>query len=127
MKTNNTKRGAVVLALLSLFILGMFCSCGNSDSTDQDTSKASSEVTATEAADQDAPVETTATRAPKTGTEDPAIDAVLAAAYDDIEGFDGKWQNIAVDVDETITTIDFDWNGSHYQYKYNQGSNEIEK
>ncbi|MDO4197048.1 MAG: hypothetical protein Q4D33_12990, partial [Prevotellaceae bacterium] len=61
----------------------------------------------------------------KTGTEDPAIDSVKAAAYEDIQGFDGKWKNIEVDVDDTITTIDFDWNEQHYQYKFDQESGQI--
>ena len=61
----------------------------------------------------------------KTGTEDPAIDAVKAAAYEDIEGFDGKWNNIAIDVDDTITTVEFDWNKTHYVYQYDQSNNRI--
>ena len=63
----------------------------------------------------------------KTGTEDPAIDSVMEAATEDIEGFDGSWENVEMGVDDPIVTIDFDWNGNHYQYKYNEDTGEIVK
>ena len=114
----------IALVVSAIFILSILCACG--DSAEQEATEAAeatkATVTAEEAAEK-AAQETT--KRVKNGTEDPAIDAVKEAAYEDIKGFDGNWKNIAVDVDDTITTIDFDWNDSHYQYQFDQASGEI--
>ena len=118
------------LAISVIFILSMICACG--DASEQETAEttAKATVTAGEAAEQEAQKKAAndAVEAEKKqGTEDPAIDAVKAAAFEDIEGFDGNWNNISVDVDDTITTIEFDWNKNHYKYQYDQANNQIIK
>lgn len=131
--TNRKK--TIVLAVTSLFLLGMFCACGSSGdkATEETETTAKATVTAGEAAEKDAQDKADkaatqeTTKRKKTGTEDPAIDGAKAAAYEDIKGFDGKWENLAVDVGDTVTTIDFDWNGNHYQYQYDQEKNQIIK
>ena len=127
----------IALAVTAVFLLGLLCACGSSDeeAAEETEPTTKSSVTASEAAmkeamdkameEKNATKETTKRK--KTGTEDPAIDGVKAAAYEDIPGFDGKWNNIEVDVDDTITTIDFDWNGNHYQYQYDQEKDQIIK
>ena len=128
----NTKK-YIALAVSAVFILGMFCACGSTegDASEEAETTAKATVTAGEAAEQEAQdkADKDATQEPttrkKTGTEDPAIDAVKAAAYEDIKGFDGKWNNISVDVDDLVTTIEFDWKGTHYKYEYDQETNEI--
>ena len=117
---------AIALALIALFIIGTLTACGSASDEAaieaSDTPKAT--VTAGEAAEkagqEKAANGQSATQQNKTGTEDGAIDAVREAAYKDIEGFDGKWTNFEIDVDDVITTIDFDWQGNHYQYRYDQ-------
>ena len=122
----------MALAISTLFILSIFCACGGGASEEEaNEATAKATVTAGEAAEKEAQdkADKNATQDPttrkKTGTEDPAIDAVKAAAYEDIQGFDGTWNNIGIDVDEAITTIDFDWNGNHYQYKFDQETGQI--
>ena len=127
---NNTfVKRYIVLAITAVLILGTLCACGGSseEAATEATEAAKATVTAGEAAEKAS--QDTNNQGPtervKTGTEDPAIDSVKAAAYKDIEGFDGKWNNIEVDVDDTITTIDFDWDGNHYQYQFDQTSGKI--
>jgi len=125
MKETNMKRKYTLLFLTAtiIFIMGMFCSCGSSTSEDA-TAESTTEkatVTAGEAADQ----AKEATTQKKTGTEDPAIDAAKAKAMEDIKGFDGNWENLSIEVDDPITTIDFDWKGTHYQYTFDQESGKI--
>lgn len=128
MKETNTKKKYAVLFLSVsiIFILGMFCSCGGSGSSEEETTQAKTKatVTAGEAAAQ-ADENKKAAAQKKTGTEDPAIDAAKAKATEDIEGFDGNWENLSIDVDESITTIDFDWKGTHYQYTFDQSTRQI--
>ena len=123
LRRNHVKK-YIALAVAAVFILSLFCACG--DSTEQAATEATeatkATVTAGEAAEKAAEEPT---KKVKKGTEDPAIDAVKAAAFEDIEGFDGKWNNIEVDVDETVTTIDFDWGGDHYQYQFDQATGQI--
>ena len=125
--TNTFVKKYIALAVTAVFALGMLSACGgSSEETDSDATEASkATVTAGEAAEkaaQDKNNQNTqeTTKRVKTGTEDGAIDAAQAAAYEDIEGYDGRWQNISVDLDDTITTIEFDWNGNHYKYEYDQ-------
>ena len=126
----NTKK-CIALSIIAIFAISMFCACGDGDSEEATETTAKATITAGEAAenasqknnDNNAMQETTQRK--KTGTEDPAIDAAKAAAYEDIQGFDGKWKNISVDVDDVITTIEFDWNGNHYQYQFDQESGQI--
>ena len=133
-KENNTLvKKYIALAVSAIFVLGLLCACGGSGedaSTEatEATEAAKSTVTAEEAAKKAS--EENAKGGPnrvKKGTEDPAIDAAKVAAYADIEGYDGKWQNLAIDVDDTITTIEFDWNGNHYKYEYDQATRKILK
>ena len=131
LRRNHVKK-YIALAVAAVFILGMFCACGGSgeEAATDATEASKSTVTAGEAAEKaaqdkaDKEAQEPTTRK-KTGTEDPAIDSVKAAAYEDIKGFDGKWKNIEVDVDDTITTIDFDWNDNHYQYQFDQATGQI--
>lgn len=119
----------IALAVTAVFVLGLLCSCGGAEeeiaTEASETSKAT--VTAGEAAEKESQKKDSQefTEPVKSGTEDPAIDSVKAAAYKDIKGFDGEWNNIAIDVDDTITIIDFDWNGNHYQYKFDQETGQI--
>ena len=126
----NAKKYIAFAVMVALF-LGMLCSCGGTSEESSTETASKATVTAGEAAEkaaQDkADKEQETTKRVKTGTEDPAIDAVKAAAYEDIEGFDGNWNNIALDVDDTITTIEFDWNKNHYKYQYDQVNNQIIK
>ena len=134
-KENNTfVKKYIALAVIAIFVLGILSACGESSEevASDATEAAKATVTAGEAAEKaaqdknDQNIQETTKRV-KTGTEDGAIDAVQAAAYEDIEGYDGKWQNISVDVDDTITTIEFDWNGNHYKYEYDQTAGKILK
>ena len=120
----------ISLAVAAVFVLGSFCACGSTTSEEEaaeTTAKAT--VTAGDAAEKESQDKATqeTTKRVKKGTEDPAIDAVKAAAYEDIKGFDGKWKNISVDVDDVITTIEFDWNDEHYIYKFDQAAGKIIK
>lgn len=53
-------------------------------------------------------------------SSDPAFDAVLDKAYEEIEGFDGQITNLKEKAADGVTTITFDWNGNNYEYKYDQ-------
>lgn len=119
--TSGKKIIALMIALV--MALGMLCACGSSseEGAGEPTEKAT--VTAGEAAEKEAQKETT--KIVKTGTEDAAIDAIHAAVYEDIEGYDGKWQNVNIDVDDAVTTIEFDWNDQHYVYQYDQEKGEV--
>ena len=134
-KGNNTfVKRYIALAVTAIFALGILSACGeSSEEVSSDASEAAkATVTAGEAAEKaaqdknDQNIQETTKRV-KTGTEDSAIDAVQVAAYEDIVGYDGRWQNISVDVDDTITTIEFDWNGNHYKYEYDQTAKKILK
>ena len=122
------KHTILFLTASIIFIMGMFCGCGGSSSADDAATEAPSTekatITAGEAAAQ-AEESKEATTQKKTGTEDPAIDAAKAKATEDIKGFDGKWENLEIEVDDPITTIDFDWKGTHYQYTFDQESGKI--
>ena len=126
-KTTKERYILPALALTLIFSLGMLCSCGSSSADDEATEATTEKatVTAGEAAAQ--ADEKAKEAAKKTGTEDPALDAVMAAAKEDIEGFDGNWENLSIDVDDPITVIDFDWKGTHYQYTFDQTSGKIIK
>ncbi len=120
----------ISLAVAAVFVLGAFCACGSTTSEEEaaeTTAKAT--VTAGDAAEKESQDKASqeTTKRVKKGTEDPAIDAVKAAAYEDIKDFDGKWKNISVDVGDAITTIEFDWNDEHYVYKFDQAAGKIIK
>ena len=125
MKEINMKKTHTILFLTAsiIFIMGMLCSCGSSNSSEEETTQAETKatVTAGEAAEE----ASQATTQKKTGTEDPAIDAAIAKATEEIEGFDGSWENLSIKVDDPITTIDFDWKGTHYQYTFDQETGQI--
>ena len=133
MKIASNIKKYIALAVIAAFMLGMLCACGSDASEEEATeTKAKATVTAGEAAEKEAKdqadkdaAQKETTKRVKKGTEDPAIDAVKAAAYEDIKGFDGKWSNISVDVDDTVTTIEFDWNNNHYKYEYDQETKSI--
>ncbi len=116
----------IALVVMMVFILGILTACGGSGGEDSTAASESPKatVTAGEAAEKAGQEKSDMGQEPvqqiKTGTEDGAIDAVQEAAYKDIKGFDGKWTNLEIDVDDVITTIDFDWQGNHYQYRYDQ-------
>ncbi len=58
-------------------------------------------------------------------SDDPGFDAILQRAFDEIEGFDGNMENVKESAEDGVTTVSFDWNGNHYEYKYDQAKKEI--
>ena len=127
---NTSVKKYIVLAMTAIFAIGLLSACGGSEeessSDTVETTKAT--VTAGEAAENEALEKAeNSSKQKKTGTEDGAIDAVQKAAYEDIKGYDGKWQNLSVDVDDPITTIEFDWNNTHYKYEYDQDARSLLK
>ncbi len=58
-------------------------------------------------------------------SDDPGFDAVLDRAFEEIEGFDGQMTNVKESAEDGVTTISFDWNGNHYEYRYDQEKKEI--
>ena len=128
MKNDAKKKYIAMITMLTL-TLGVLCGCGGSGDSDADATEATkaSTVIAGEAAKQEAEKDAKkeATTAPKTGTEDPAIDAIKAAAYKDIKGFDGKWENIEMEDYDTTIVMRFDWKGKQYEYTYDLESGKI--
>lgn len=118
-------------------LLAMLCSCGIAATADEPTTEppTPSTITAGEAAqkasesaeqvDTDADAGDADAQDTEPGTEDSAIDAVRKAAENDIKGFDGKWQNLSIEVDDPIAVIDFDWGDKHYQYKYDEDAGKM--
>ncbi|MDO4197050.1 MAG: hypothetical protein Q4D33_13000 [Prevotellaceae bacterium] len=133
-ENNTSVKKYIALVATAVFAVGVLCACGGSgeEAASDATEAAKATVTAEEAAEKaaqdknDQNMQET-TKHVKTGTEDGAIDAAQAAAYEDIEGYDGKWQNLSIDADDPITTIEFDWNGNHYKYEYDQAAGKILK
>ena len=123
--TEMTKNKKIMIFAAGLVLaLGLLCSCGGSGTDETATTEAPAEkatVTAGEAAAQQAE----ATKPTKTGTEDGAIDAAKAKAFDEIKGFDGAWENLELEVDDPTTIIDFDYGGQHYTYTYDQDKKQI--
>ena len=58
------------------------------------------------------------------GEEGPA-DVDNCIVFEEIEGFDGQMTNVKESAEDGVTTISFDWNGNHYEYRYDQEKKEI--